>query len=202
MRSLIEPVLVPVEILSLRPTQITVGINEVEKKRIEWRKRRDGGAFLGSHMVPVVIGPKGTPWLIDHHHLALALHLEGVQHVLVSVVVKLDKLDSGRFMNFMDNRNWLHPYDAKGQRRGYEALPRKVSKLVDDPYRSLAGAVREMGGYAKDATPFAEFLWADFYRAHISTKAAKTCDQEILSDALKLAHSSKAKHLPGWCVED
>jgi len=38
-----EPLLEPVAILDLRPTQITVGMREVEAKRKEWRatKKRE-----------------------------------------------------------------------------------------------------------------------------------------------------------------
>ena len=38
-----------------------------------------------------------------------------------------------------------------------------VAELIDDPFRSLAGELRRAGGFAKDTTPFSEFLWADFY---------------------------------------
>src|SRR5690242_21589330 len=43
---------------------------------------RSAGAFLGQHMIPVVLGPKARSYVIDHHHLARALHDEGVPHVL------------------------------------------------------------------------------------------------------------------------
>jgi hypothetical protein len=33
---------------------------------------------------------------------------------------------------------------------------------ANDPFRGLAGELRNKGGYAKDLTPFEEFLWADF----------------------------------------
>ncbi len=201
MRSMIEPLLKPVEIMSLRPTQMTVGMAEVEKKRAGWRKRaeRDGAAFLGNHMVPCVIGPKDTLWVVDHHHLALSLHLEDIKHVLVSIVADLSKLDRATFMSFMDNRNWLHPYDAKGVRCDPEDLPKKITKLVDDPYRSLAGEVREAGGYAKDTTPFSEFMWADFFRRRIDLKPGKMIAEDVITKALVLAHSPKADYLPGWC---
>jgi hypothetical protein len=39
-----------------------------------------------------------------------------------------------------------------------------VTELIDDPFRSLAGELRRSGGFAKDTTPFSEFLWADFLR--------------------------------------
>jgi hypothetical protein len=75
-----EPLLKPVAIASLRPTQITVGMREVNEKRRAFRARSggDGDTYLGRHMIPTVLGPKGRHYLIDNHHLALALHLEGV----------------------------------------------------------------------------------------------------------------------------
>jgi hypothetical protein len=56
--------------------------------------------------------------------------------------------------------------DSKGERRHYNDIPKRVSDLVDDPFRSLAGELRRAGGFAKDTTPFSEFLWADFLPAH------------------------------------
>jgi hypothetical protein len=75
-----EPVLQPVPIESLRPTQITVGMREVEEKRKHLRKQKPQkiGAFIGHHMIPVVLGPKKRHYVIDHHHLSLALHKEGL----------------------------------------------------------------------------------------------------------------------------
>ena len=35
----VEPLLHPVEIATLRPTQMTVGYREVARKRVEWRRR-------------------------------------------------------------------------------------------------------------------------------------------------------------------
>ncbi|HZV10733.1 MAG TPA: ParB-like protein, partial [Novosphingobium sp.] len=165
----IEPVLHPVAVKALRPTQMTVGLREVSRKQAQWRARReeDGGAFLGAHMLPAVLGPDDSWWLVDHHHLARALLEEGVEHVLVSQVARLDHLPKKRFFAFMDSHNWLHPYDAEGQRGDWKDLPRHVGKLVDDPFRSLAGEVRRAGGYAKSATPYTEFLWADFFRDRI-----------------------------------
>jgi hypothetical protein len=201
---MIEPALNPVKIATLRPTQMTVGMAEVEFKRKSWRKRAetDGSAFLGNHMIPCVVGPKGNYWVIDHHHLALALHLEGVEHVLVVTIADLSKLDKKRFMTFMDNRNWLHPYDEHGDRREPDDLPKKLTKMIDDPYRSLAGEVREHGGYAKDTTPYAEFLWADFFRPRIKVTSGKPISDDTLTTALSLAHSHKAAYLPGWCGAD
>ena len=200
----IEPVLHPVPIRELRPTQMTVGLREVRGKREEWRKRRktDGSDFLGHHMIPVVMGPGDVPWLIDHHHLALALHEEGVEHVLVTVVAKLSHLTKKRFLTVMDARNWLHAYDETGKRREWTDLPRHVAKLVDDPYRSLAGEVRRAGGYAKSPTPYTEFLWADFFRDRIRRHQVEAKFSSAVKKGVSLARSHEAAYLPGFAGPD
>jgi len=48
-----------------------------------------------------------------------------------------------------------------------------ISDLVDDPYRSLAGGLRQAGGFAKDTTPFSEFIWVDFLGPPIQPKDIK-----------------------------
>jgi hypothetical protein len=196
-----EPVLNPVRIRSLKPTQMTVGFREVAEKRREWRERGGdrGAEYLGKHMIPVVLGPKDRHYLIDHHHQARALEEEGVKDVLVSVVADLSTLAKEEFWVFLDNRDWCHPYDAEGRRRDFDAIPSVVSEMEDDPYRSLAGELRQAGGYAKDATPFSEFIWADFLRRRIKRKAVEKDFEASLKKALMLAKAEAANYLPGWC---
>jgi hypothetical protein len=100
-----EPVLRPTAILSLRPTQMTLGMHEVDYKRDAWKTRtsEDLAKFLGSHMVPTILGLEGEHFLIDHHHLARALYEEGVESVFVTVVADLRRLPESHFWNFMDN---------------------------------------------------------------------------------------------------
>jgi hypothetical protein len=114
-----EPILQPVKITDLRPTQITVGIREVRAKQKEWREKkvRKGREFLGRHMIPVIQGPNGRYYVIDHHHLARALHEEGVKDVLVTVIADLGTVDRDAFWINLDNRGWMHPFDDKGRRR-------------------------------------------------------------------------------------
>jgi hypothetical protein len=197
-----EPVLHPTPILALRPTQMTVGMREVALKRKSWAERDPETleAFLGSHMVPVIIGPGGDRYLIDHHHLSLALHGAGVKSVFVTVVSDLHKLDPGLFWNMMDYHGWTHPFDEKGRRRDYADLPETIDDMKDDPYRSLAGELRNIGGFAKDSTPYSEFVWADFLRARIKPKEIKADFEAALRVALALAKSPEANYLPGWCA--
>jgi len=198
--SLVQPILNPVKIKDLRPTQITVGMREVERKASEWRGRAqdEAGHYLGERMIPAVIGPDKRPWIVDHHHLALALHLEGVETVLISVLARLDHLPKRRFFAFMDAHNWLHPYDEEGQPRPWKDIPRHVGDLIDDPYRSLAGEVREAGGFAKTPTPYSEFLWADYFRDHIRKRMLEEKYPKALERALIVSRAHDARHLPGW----
>jgi hypothetical protein len=196
-----EPILRPTPLAELRPTQITVGMREVAAKRREWRRKHGdkAGAFLAEHMIPVVLGPKERRYVIDHHHLARALHEEGVVSIATTLVANLSKLDRTAFWVFLDNRGWMHPFDDKGRRRDYDAIPQSIRELVDDPYRSLAGGLRRAGGFAKDTTPFSEFLWADFLRRRIDRKEVETHFDRALAAALKLARGLDADYLPGWC---
>src|SRR5215470_14955304 len=167
-----EPVLQPIPIDTLRPTQITVGMREVEEKRKRLRKQkgRKIGEFIGHHMIPVVLGPKERHYVIDHHHLSLALHKEGLKHVLVTVVLDLSALNQDEFWSVLDHKSMVYPYDTNGRRRNYSDIPKTVMKLKDDPYRSLAGELRRAGGFSKETAPFSEFLWADFFRRKINKK--------------------------------
>ena len=196
-----EPVYHSTPLKDLRPTQITVGMREVEAKRQHWRERhgRKAGEFLASHMIPVVLGPEARPYVTDHHHLARALHEEGVTRVATTVVLDLSRLEPDSFWFVLDNRGLMHPFDAKGERRHYREIPDTIEALVDDPYRSLAGELRRLGGFAKDTTPFSEFLWADFLRRRIDRKNIEKDFKRALDDALKLAKKRDADYLPGWC---
>ncbi len=196
-----EPVLHSTPIADLRPTQMTVGMREVSEKRQAWRqhdatKRLE---FLRAHMIPTILGPGREHFVIDHHHLARALYDEGQKEVFVTVIIDLSKLDEGAFWTVLDFRAWAHPYDARGRRREFADLPKSIKGLKDDPFRSLAGELRRVGGYAKDTTPFSEFLWADFLRRRIKPKAVEKDFSTALEKALEFAKSPEAEYLPGWC---
>lgn len=199
-----EPIVVPVAIAELRPTQITVGMREVEVKRKSWRERnaKKGGEYLGQHMMPTILGPKKRSYIIDHHHLALALHEEGVTDVLVSTVADLSALDAATFWTMMDAHGWVYPFDDKGRRRDYKDIPKSLRDLVDDPFRSLAGELRRVGGFSKETVPFSEFLWADFLRRHMKRAVVEQDFSKALKKALVLAKSHAANYLPGWCGRD
>lgn len=195
-----DPLLSPVPIHHLRPTQITVGMIEVTERRRRWDRLGGKKAeYLGQHMMPVVIGPRGRPYVIDHHHLARALHDEGQKKVLIQPVADLHSLSQEHFWRFLDNKGWLHPFDEHGKRQPYAAIPKRIAHLKDDPFRSLAGAVRNAGGYAKEVTPFMEFIWADYFRSAFRARDIRSHWKRTLEEAVALARHHDAHFMPGWC---
>ena len=197
--------LIQVALADLHPTQITVGAAEVATKRAQWAglKRKERERMLAGHWFPAVRGPAGRYFIVDHHHLGLALKQEAVRSVWVMLLDDLSELRGEPFWRLMEFHRWAHPYDERGKRLDYDRIPANVAKLRDDPYRSLAGFVRRAGGYAKDTAPFAEFLWADFFRPQIVRKAlapsgTEALPSEAVQQALAFARSPAARHLPGW----
>ena len=189
----------------LRPTQMTVGLAEVAAKRAQWAqlKRKERERLLATHCFPAVLGPQKRPYIVDHHHLCVALLQEKTTDVWIMQLADYSDVPMPMFWRLLEFHQWAHPYDAKGRRQPFSAMPQKLEQLSDDPYRSLAGEVRKAGGYAKDATPFAEFIWADFFRPLLLRKTLRTTPEGalnpmVVTEAVALAHSQAARCLPGW----
>jgi hypothetical protein len=98
----------------------------------------------------------------------------------------------------MSEAKWAHPIDQNGKPCGFEAIPSHLVQLLDDPYRSLAGYVRNAGGYDKTPTAFAEFLWADFFRTRVTIGPTRAAFNNAVQRALPLAGSKEAAGLPGY----
>ena len=199
-----EPLRAPIS--DLHPTQITLGLREVAQKCLRWRsrvhkagQRLEAGQRLAPSLVaPVVRGPAGVLYLVDRHHHLRALEEEGVHDVLIRPIADFTTLRVDDFWRALDAKGWCHPYDAEGRRRRFAEIPSAVSALRDDPYRSLASALRRAGGFAKRSTPFSEFAWADFLRRRVPRDTVATDFEGALELALNLAGTPAARNLPGW----
>lgn len=190
-------------ITDLHPTQMTLGLREVAEKRRRWRARIRYAEICDPQPVvaPVVLGPGGTPYLIDRHHLVRAVSEEGVGEVHVLPVADLSAMSHGAFWRTLDAHGWCHPYDALGCRRPFGDIPGAIAELADDPYRSLASALRRAGGFRKKPTPFSEFAWADFLRHRVSSEVLAADFEAALRRGLVIAGTSAACDLPGWSRE-
>jgi hypothetical protein len=191
-----------VELKQLRPTQFAVGMEEVRRRFGHVLRMKPGkqDRYLRERAIPVVVGPGGETYIIDHHHLARLLWDSGLRStVYANVRANWSDLSLPEFWKRMEEHGWVYPYDADGKGpRPTAELPRTIGELRDDPYRSLAWMVRKQGGYAKTDAPFAEFRWADFFRTRISAKLL-TGDLELVTPtALGLAASPEAANLPGY----
>ena len=195
-----SPQLISAKLEGLRPTQITVGKLEVSLKRKQWSElgKKARTEALASHWFPAILGPEDRYYIVDHHHFGLALLEEGVKTVSLMLQKDLSWLDPLKFWAVMDHHQWVHPYDSEGMRHDFHAVPKRLEHLQHDPYRSLAGELRRAGGYAKDVTPFSEFLWADFFRDRVSSEIIEQDFTKALAKAKKLARSQEARYLPGW----
>jgi len=185
---------------SLHPTQITVGLLEVKEKRkhlasLSSKAQQD---FLAAHPMPAVLGPGKKLYITDHHHLARAALDGGVKVACFEIDADLSSLDTDEFWAKMDENSWVHPLDQNGVRHRYVSLPDHMSQLIDDVYRSLAGFVRDAGGFEKTRTAFAEFIWADFFRRNVSIEDVTADFQKAVKQAQRLARSSIAKGIPGF----
>ena len=189
-----------VEIHRLRRTQITVGMIEVHDKRDKLLslKKNEQQEFLEAHPIPAVWGPDGKLYITDHHHLGRACSEAGVDTGFFLVEDDFSKVPIAQFWPKMAAAQWVHPIDQVGKPRPFEDIPNHLEKLIDDPYRSLAGYVRNAGGFTKTPTAFAEFLWADFFRPRVPIGPTRHDFEQSVAAALKLASSNEAAHLPGY----
>lgn len=192
--------LVPIE--KLHPTQFAVGFKEVEirAKNIARKNPAKLQDYLNEHLAQIVIGPEGEPYLIDGHHLALALQkTQKAEMVEAEVAANWRNMSREEFWKNMRERHWVYLYDHRGEGPlDPEKLPKKVSEMSDDPYRSLAWLVRKRGGYEKTTASFAEFKWAGFFRTRIALAGKSPDFKRAAEAALALCRTSEAKDLPGF----
>lgn len=147
----------------------------------------------------VVLGPERQPYLHDGHHYAVALCRMGIERAGMVIVDDLSHLNQDAFWLAMAQRYWVRPIDGMGIHRPIEHLPANVLAMQDDPFRSLAGAVRRLGGYVKTDMPYADFVWADFLRSHIARTDLDGDFEAALNRSMQLAAEGKdVRHLPGW----
>jgi hypothetical protein len=185
----------PLAIDDLRPTQQSLGLREVQLKREKWlsRTQPEREESLQRQTVPVVAAPGGEFYLLDGHHLVRMLWEEGVPRVPVRMMADLSALPLADFWLELRARGWLQ------SGYGTAPLPRHISDLTDDPFRSLAGELRRRGGFQKDHTPFSEFSWGDYLRRHIDADELAQDFEWAVARALELAALPEASFLPGWC---
>jgi hypothetical protein len=189
-------------ILELRPTQFVLGIKEIEDKVSKMGKMKDKelSAYIKDHEIPVVIGPKEQIYMIDHHHFARACWELKIDSFLLQEIKDLSDMSEEQFWNAMVKKEWVYLHDqfGMGPHSPYD-LPMDIRCLADDPYRSLAWALRDIGLIEKHDEPFFEFKWAAFFRRNLDVRLhSKSKFKDAIAQAKRLAESKAASHLPGY----
>lgn len=187
---------------ALRPTQSSVGMRSVTAKvrRIGYHlsSQRKFDRYLERRAIPVIVGPGDDFYMIDRHHLGMALHQANVSDAYVAIIADLSGISRASFFGCMERNGLLHPFDRSGRRITPARLPKRIQDLAHDPYRDLAWSVRRLGGFKKTAKPFSEFRWADFFRSRIAPELIEQDYDGAVRKALQLARTRPARVLPGF----
>jgi len=189
---------------TIHPSQQAVGYAAVKRKLKKDYKSADKAQKRmneAGSVLPFVLGPNGVPYLIDSHHTASALEASGHFEVVVTLkkICDWSQLSEETFYDKMKNNNFMC---GTGRVDGYsgngsggstattslpvpvdvsQAIPDRIYKLKDDPWRSFGALVRKvkndrcppnnskcMRGYLRECkddgqmTAFFEFRWAYF----------------------------------------
>jgi uridine kinase len=106
----------------------------------------------------------------DHHHLVVALRNKGIREVLTTptdpATVDPERLE------------WIRS----------QPTPLTFAALRNDPMRSLASMVRDLGYVKKTGEPHEEFRWADYYRDRLKDE-----HQIVVSEAMLLSTDDRRR---------
>ncbi len=190
------------QVSELHPTQFAVGlraVKEKEKKLSQLQNLNDLDKYLYKNPEPIVLGPDHQIFILDHHHLARALSELQIPQTYCQLQKDFSSLSETEFWAEMDRNGWLYLYDENGKGPlPASTLPKNVNDMRDDPYRSLAKAVRDAGGYDETTELYADFKWANFFRVRIQIGSTDADFQSATKEALILAESADANQLPGY----
>jgi hypothetical protein len=133
------------------------------------------------------------------------LYEVGASTTYCTIVDNLSDAKADDFWKHLKDNNEVYLEDQNGNPIKPNDLPTSVKDLRNDPFRSLAGAVRESCGFEKgdkssSGEDYLEFQWADYLRSHwaqtgIAIKDIDTNFDNATNAALHLAAEKDAASL-------
>jgi hypothetical protein len=195
--------LLEVPIASLQPTQLCVGMAEVQSRQKDFSHEdaKERRTYLGSKPVPLVRSKSGAVWMVDRHHRLRALmEMDPQAHAFGYVALQLDSDDRDTVLAELQDRGWLYLYDGRGLGPLHPAaMPRQLTGLQDDPYRSLVWKLKkEKVIEAAPLIPFHEFRWGAWLRSRALPPFSSEHLEPAMPAARALVRSRAASHLAGW----
>lgn len=192
------------DVRTLRPLQGAVGLEEVTDKAAKIAKDpKKARKKLEDDPIKVVHGPGDALFITDHHHGADAWLMAKKPEALCQIVEGPPFTSEGEFWSGLMKARLVHLADADGKPITPEQLPRSLSAMGDDPYRSLAWRLRKDNGFCRATMTqkeFAEFIWADWLRRRpeVPPDQVRGSAKKFVNTAKTLARSAAAKDLPGY----
>ena len=159
--------------------------------------------YLKKNIAPAIIGPDGRFYITDKHHTSYSILNSDIPHskkrLYLTILHDWKTLSKSEFESLMVKNNYVWLKDRNYRYRHFSKLPACLKALTDDPYRSLAWKVRKNKGFTKINFSFQEFYWGEFFKQQgIHLESSDEWEIEaVLEDAMKLAKSKAAQHLPG-----
>ena len=153
------------KIEDLHPTQPEVGQYQVKKKVEEFENlsEHEIEKVIEKKIVPVVIGPEGKLYLIDHHHNSLALLKTGNKNVHILVKENWSNLELKTFWEKMNTEKYCFLKKADGSIADplSKVFPKSLRECGDNPYRSLVWIMSEEGLLKEVEIPYYEFYLSE-----------------------------------------
>lgn len=195
--------LLEVAVADLQPTQLCVGLAEVRSRQRDFstETRNQRSDYLGSKPVPLVRDRAGALWMVDRHHRLRALiELDPAATAFGYLVLQLESDDRAAALEALSQRGWLYLYDGRGLGPlPPTALPRRLTGLEDDPFRSLVWKLKKEGVIQPaPLIPFHEFRWGAWLRRRSLPPFSSDRLEPALPAARALVRSSAVSHLAGW----
>lgn len=191
-------------IKDVRPTQPEVGKREVKSKvkkygalsKIELEKLKV------EKIAPVIIGPDGKFYLIDHHHTVLSFEEIGETHVYLDIKENWSDLAShepmGERMKLFwkkmeENRKcYLKLSDGTGVNPLSPDFPVELKDCGNNRYRSLVAELLDDGIIKKIEIPYFEFYVSDLLR-DLGLQVEEGHFKSAKKQAIAILKTSKAK---------
>jgi hypothetical protein len=164
-------------------------------------KSKARGKLLLSHWFPAVKGPRGcfssSITIIWGKRCAGAGEI-GLGHATGG----LQRHGDGYVLALMEFHHWAHPYNDKGERCEFSAIPKQLSDsrtTLSQPGRGGAqGRWLCQGCRALCRISLGRFLSPAVSQSDLRSSGGQGLPESLVTEAVALARNPKAQFLPGW----